>query len=92
MQIAAYFSSPIEKKCGICDNCINQQALEVSEAEFDEISGNILLAAREGLQTIGSFTQHFTKNRKAKFWKVLDYLQAEKKIFLNKEGKIVEKI
>ncbi len=92
IQIAGYFNSPLEKQCGICDNCINRQALTISKEEFDEISGRILIAAKQGLQTVNNFTQNLTRNRKEKFWKVLDYLQAEKKIILNKEGKILEKI
>lgn len=92
MQIAAYFNSPLEKKCGICDNCINQQALVISKEDFDAIHQHILTVVNEAPVPINGLLQSLSKIKKQQYWKVLDYLQEEKKIFFNKEGKLVNKL
>ena len=92
MQIAAYFNSPLEKKCGICDNCINQQALVISKEDFDAIHQHILTVVNEAPVSIQGLLQPLSKIKKQQYWKVLDYLQEEKKIFFNKEGKLVNKL
>jgi ATP-dependent DNA helicase RecQ len=92
MQIADYFSVSLQKKCGICDNCINQQQVSITTEEFDKIANFILQVAAEGGLTVGNLVQELSATNKEKFWKVLDFLQAEKKIFLNKEGKLINKV
>ncbi|MBL0356060.1 MAG: RecQ family ATP-dependent DNA helicase [Chitinophagaceae bacterium] len=92
MQIADYFSGSIANNCRICDNCINQQSIAVSNKEFEDISASILITVKAGAVTINDLLLQLTKTQKEKFWKVLDYLQAEKKIFLNKEGKLVDHV
>lgn len=91
-QIGAYFNAGIEKNCGICDNCINQQSIELSKEEFAEISAHIFNTIKGKPVSITLFLERLTKKKKEKFWKVLEYLQAEQKIILNKEGLLVKKI
>jgi ATP-dependent DNA helicase RecQ len=91
-QIALYFNSAIEKKCGICDNCINQQSNSISKEEFEEISGHVFSALGHGPVAAAELVGALTKKRKEKFWKVLDYLQSEQKIILNKQGQLEKKI
>lgn len=90
-QIASYFNAAIGKKCGICDNCINQQEIKISTEEFEAITGHIYTCIDSGINTINELLGHFSKIKKEKYWKVLDYLQAEQRINLNKEGKLVKK-
>ncbi|MES2849902.1 MAG: ATP-dependent DNA helicase RecQ [Bacteroidota bacterium] len=90
-QIAIYFNAPIEKNCGICDNCINKQAINISKEEFESISETILAAVNNNAVAINDIFHNLTKTRKEKFWKVLDYLQSEEKVIVNKEGKLVKK-
>jgi len=92
IQIADYFSGSIDKKCGICDNCINQQSITISDEEFAAISAHILSVADTGTVTVNGLLQQLTKVNKEKYWKVLDFLQAEKKIFLSKEGSLMKNI
>jgi ATP-dependent DNA helicase RecQ len=90
-QIALYFNAPIEKNCGICDNCINKQVVNISKEEFEIIKETILSAINNNAVAINDLLQNLTKTRKEKFWKVLDYLQSEEKVVLNKEGKLIKK-
>jgi ATP-dependent DNA helicase RecQ len=92
IQIADYFSGSIEKKCGICDNCINQQSITLSKEEFDAIHQHILTVVNEGAVSISGLLLPLPKAKKEQYWKVLDYLQEEGKIFLNKEAKLVNKL
>jgi ATP-dependent DNA helicase RecQ len=92
IQIADYFNGSIEKKCGICDNCINQQSIDISKQDFDAIHDHILSLVNRATVSINELLQPLSKIKKEQYWKVLDYLQEEKKIFLNKEGKLVNKL
>lgn len=92
IQIADYFNGSIEKKCGICDNCINQQTITISKEDFDTIHDHILLLVNKAAVSINELLQPLAKIKKEQYWKVLDYMQEEKKIFLNKEGKLVNKL
>lgn len=86
--IASYFNDHTVKKCGICDNCINQTDLEISIEEFETIASKIFQQLAENPLTPDELIKKLTGIRKEKFWKVTDYLQAEKKINFNKEGEI----
>lgn len=91
-QIAFYFNAPIEKNCGICDNCINKQAININREEFESISQIILNAADTNGIAVNGLFQNLTKIQKDKYWKVLNYLQSEEKVELNKEGRLIKKI
>ena len=88
--IAKYFNSPTVNSCGICDNCINQKPIEVSKEEFEQLTififqqiNKIPIAANELLKQLNGV-------KKEKFWKVIGYLQAEKKLAVNSEGLITK--
>ena len=91
-KIADYFGGEEIKKCGICDNCINQKATVLNGQEFEEILSLILKQIKEGPTAINELLNSLSKIKKEKVWKVLDYLQAEEKIFLNKDGLFINKI
>ena len=83
--IAAYFGSPALKPCGICDNCINQKALTISQEEFDRIAARITEAAAAN----STITQMLTGAGiigKEKIWKVMNFLIAEEKISIEASG------
>ncbi len=87
--IAAYFNDRQVKACGICDNCINQQSLKISKEEFEQISSFILELATQKSVGINEIINKGKRYNKAKLWKVIDYLQGEKKLLVNKEGLFV---
>jgi len=87
--IAAYFNDINVKACGICDNCINQKTIQISTEEFEQITAFIFDFANGNSTGIKELLNRGKMFRKEKLWKVIDFLQAEKKLSISKEG-IVE--
>lgn len=87
-QIASYFNDDKTTACGICDNCINAKVIRVSQEEFNVISSHILAEARRSLLRSDKILDGLKGFNKQKVWQVVDYLQAERKIEVDKEGNI----
>lgn len=86
--IAAYFNDENLNNCGICDNCISEKQVQLTADEFNHISSRILaLTGKSPVDPVGLLTDMKDIN-KQKVWKVLDYMQAENKLEVDKEGKI----
>ncbi|MGF2413652.1 RecQ family ATP-dependent DNA helicase [Ferruginibacter sp.] len=86
--IATYFNAATKNACGVCDNCINEKALEISKEEFETISNNILQLVQTTALPIKEIQQQLKIVKKEKIWKVINYLQAEDKITVDREGNI----
>jgi ATP-dependent DNA helicase RecQ len=86
--IARYFNDTSVKACGICDNCINQKALVISKEEFDQITQHIANSVYQKKISINELLSKSKQFKKEKLWKVIDYLQSEKKLSFNNEGNI----
>jgi len=86
--IAHYFTDGKLNACGICDNCINEKALYISTEEFNKIADQVLRLAKETPASAEEILVRLKGIKKEKLWKVIDYLQAEKKIRSDKEGKL----
>ena len=84
--IAAYFNDKHVKPCGICDNCINQHDLVISTEEFEMIAAKIFEEITLSPLIPKELIKKLPGIKKEKFWKVADYLQAEKKIIISKSG------
>ena len=84
--IGSYFGDYQIKNCGICDNCLRQKTVTVSKEEFENIHHRILNTVKyEPLQTKDLLTK-LSGFKKEKAWKVIEFLQAENKIELDKSG------
>jgi ATP-dependent DNA helicase RecQ len=84
--IGAYFGDTKLKNCNVCDNCLRQKKVHIDEKEFEKISERIKtvlglqpLPSKELLDRLGSF-------KKEKAWKVIEFLQAEDKLEVDKAG------
>jgi len=86
--IAQYFNSPLVKECGVCDNCINKKSTEISTEEFQYISTYIFQQIKLSPASANELLENSSGIKKDKFWKVIHYLQGEKKITVNGEGEI----
>ncbi len=86
--IAEYFSAASIKTCGICDNCIREKAIYLSINDFENITTRILQLTKAGAIPVKDVLAGLNGIKKEKVWKVIDYLQAEKKLMVNKEGEI----
>lgn len=84
--ISAYFGDTTATNCGVCDNCLKQKNSTLSAEEFNRISARILeqLSMRE--QSIEELLQQLSAVKKEKAWKVIEFLQAEKKIEPDSKG------
>ena len=84
--IAAYFSPDPIKSCGICDNCINAKATNTSMDEFEKISGKIIHRIEQSPVSMDQLFHFLEGARKEKVWEIVNFLQAERKIGVDKEG------
>jgi len=84
--IGAYFGDTKLHNCKVCDNCLRQKKVHIDEKEFEKISERIQavlapqpMPSKELLDRLGSF-------KKEKAWKVIEFLQAEDKLEVDKAG------
>ena len=86
--IGNYFGDHELKPCGKCDICLEEKNNNLKAEEFRQIHLQILshiqprpLASHELFQKLGNI-------KKEKAWEVLQFLEAENKIMVDKEGAI----
>jgi ATP-dependent DNA helicase RecQ len=84
--ISLYFGDGQAKDCGICDNCLRKKATELSPKEFEKISGIISTQLSQKQLTASELIQEIKSIKKEKAWKVIEFLQAEKKIEADSRG------
>jgi ATP-dependent DNA helicase RecQ len=81
-----YFGDEAVRECGICDNCLLKKATALTPEEFELISQKIIqYLINEPLQTASLLTK-LNGIQKEKAWKVINFLQAEKKIVIDQKG------
>ncbi len=84
--IGSYFGDNKLHNCKVCDNCLRQKKVHIDEKEFEKISDRIQailgpqpLPSKELLDQLGTI-------KKEKAWKVIEFLQAENKLEVDKAG------
>lgn len=87
--IGNYFGDDEIENCGICDNCLKKRSLPLSEKEFMLIKEHIFDMLNEKNIIIQKILERNKNINKEKLWKVLDYLQAEKVIKIESDGKVL---
>lgn len=86
--IAMYFGDPGLKNCGICDNCIRQRSIQMTKVEFDAINTRIVDTVKGQSIHTRELLQQLTGIQKDKAWKVINFLQDQNKIGLDKAGRV----
>ena len=66
--------------CGICDNCLKARGSELSTEEFKKIALLVEQALAAKPLTAPQLIASFSGFKKEKVWKVIEFLQAEKKL------------
>lgn len=84
--IANYFGDEEVPPCGICDNCLRQKNQDISKKEFEAISTQIqdLLKSRKIQST--QLINELSGIKKEKAWKVIEFMQTENRIVVDKAG------
>ena len=85
--INLYFGDKDAKPCGICDHCLDTKNADLTTEEFKKHTE----AVRRHLQsplTTGELVAALKGLKKEKAWQLISYLQSEKKISLNRDGKL----
>ncbi|AEW03173.1 recombinase RecQ [Niastella koreensis] len=84
--IATYFGDDKTKPCSICDNCLKQKDHELSADEFNSITQSVFTIIRQQAVLSEVLPQQLPGIKKDKLYKVLDFLQSENKIYIDKGG------
>ncbi len=86
--IAFYFGDEEAKPCGICDNCLRQKNINLSSEEFNNIHQKIINVVQTNTFDAKELLIQLSGINKEKAWKVINHLQAENKIVVDKNGMI----
>ncbi len=89
--IATYFNDHSVKACGICDTCLDRKSLDLDKEEFQQISEFIFKEIEAIYLPITQLLERGGRFRKEKIWKVINYLQAEEKLAVTKEGELFKR-
>lgn len=81
--IASYFGEENPHKCGVCDNCINERATSLTGDEFKRIEAALYANIPPAGIDIKDLLLLLKGFRKEKVWKVLDFLQSERRIIVD---------
>jgi ATP-dependent DNA helicase RecQ len=84
--ISQYFGDAKAGECGVCDNCLQQKRSPLSTEEFEKISSLMLAHISQNQLTADALLKELKTIQKEKAWKVLSFLQAEKKITATENG------
>ncbi|MBN8878730.1 MAG: RecQ family ATP-dependent DNA helicase [Sphingobacteriales bacterium] len=86
--IGVYFGDNNIRTCGICDNCLKQRKLTVSKEEFTVIHERIRHIMQDDSLEVKELFNQLQDIKKEKAWKVIEFLQAENKLRIEKDGRI----
>ena len=78
--MAFYFGDKEAQDCGVCDNCLQQKSLHITNEEFADIQQHLLKLITTSGININHLKLSVTHIHRNKFWKVLNYLQQERKV------------
>ncbi len=86
MAIAEYFGEKSAENCGICDNCVKKEKEKLSPAEFEAICQKLREATRAHSLTAIDLFDQFADIHSDHLRKVIDCMQAENKLVVDKDG------
>lgn len=84
--IGNYFGDNDLEACGICDNCLQSKTTALTSEEFDSIRHRIEQHLSIAPLHSKELLQQLRDIKKEKTWQVIEFLQAENKIAISKEG------
>jgi len=84
--VATYFGEQESKPCGICDNCVKKEKGKLSPAEFEAIYQKLKTGTQHQSLTPAALFDQFADIHYEHLRKVIDFMQAENKLVVDKEG------
>ena len=84
--ISHYFGDMKVKDCGICDVCLQSKNITLTEKEFAAIATRICTHITHDGIAVKELLLRLNGIKKDKAWKVIEFLQSEKKIEINDYG------
>ena len=89
-QIGEYFGDDAMKECGVCDNCLRLKKNNITKEDFYQIEQRIMTALHHQPLPSKELLRILHGINKEKVWKVIEFMQSEKKIDVNQSGMIVK--
>jgi ATP-dependent DNA helicase RecQ len=86
--IGNYFDDHHLHPCGVCDNCLRNKKIILSNGEFNSISDEIKKICNTHQVSSQELFEHLSAFKKNKIWKVLNFLLEENLVAINQEGLI----
>lgn len=86
--LAVYFGDDSVKDCGVCDNCLRKKQTALSKEEFDSLHHRILNLVKYESLSPATLLEKLSGVGKEKAWKMIEFLQAENKIEMDRAGLI----
>lgn len=86
--LAVYFGDESVKDCGVCDNCLRKKQTPLTKEEFDSLHHRILNLVKYESLSPAMLLEKLNGVGKEKAWKVIEFLQAENKIEMDRTGLI----
>jgi ATP-dependent DNA helicase RecQ len=84
--IGHYFGDTEIKKCRVCDNCLRIKRVHLTKDEFAKIAGAVETILQQQPLPAKELMLHLHGIQKEKARKVIEHLQAENKILIDKTG------
>jgi ATP-dependent DNA helicase RecQ len=84
--IGSYFGDNNIRSCGICDNCLRQKAAMLTKEEFETLHHRIINIVKHEPLHSKDLLLKLNGVKKEKVWKVIELLQAENEIEMDKTG------
>ncbi|MEO6488562.1 MAG: ATP-dependent DNA helicase RecQ [Ferruginibacter sp.] len=88
VMIGNYFNDKEIKNCGICDTCINNAQLQITDDQFKKISDAIISSLQESAVHINELDMILKHFKRPHVLTVMDYLISEKMINTDKAGNV----
>lgn len=86
--IGAYFGDNNLQPCGICDNCLRKKDTPLTKEEFDLLHRQIINILNDEPVPVKKLLAGLGGINKEKAWQVIEFLQAENKIKVDKNGAV----
>ncbi|MEO5908111.1 MAG: ATP-dependent DNA helicase RecQ [Ginsengibacter sp.] len=86
--IGSYFDDHDLHPCGVCDNCLRNKRIVISNEEFNSISEGIKRICNNNFVSSQTLFAQLSGFKENKIWKVLKFLQEENSIVVNQGGLI----